>query len=477
MTTLVFVHGWSVTNTSTYGALPRQLQAQAAAEGMALNVTDIWLSEYVSFDDAVTMPDVVRAFDHALRDLHLRDASFACITHSTGGPVVREWLRAQRERPHALSTIRLTHLMMLAPANFGSALAQLGKSILSRVRAWAGGVEPGRRILDWLELGSAESLSLNLDHIHGADPSERDQFLFVLTGDRPDRTLYDHINTYTGEDGSDGVVRMAAANLNARHAVLARESGGTPDTLALNVTTAPRTAFKLIPGASHSGTDQGIMASTPTATVDALLRCMQVRDGDSYRRLCDAFDSENAQRDTQRVELESVGPFPARVHIHDPRSMLVVRLTDEGGEPLAGARWLLKAGTPPNPDWMPQGFMLDRQANSRHGHVITFLLNHALLAGAPRIADPESSRRTLRAATSGHRPYSATIEPGDLSGLVHHAIATTAAKDDLFQILAPHQTTVLDVVLPRLVREGVFRLTQSPEPRDFSHPEIGAIVP
>ena len=71
MTTLVFVHGWSVTNTATYGLLPERLQAQAATAGMVLNVADIWLSKYVSFDDVVTMPDVVRAFDHALRDLHL----------------------------------------------------------------------------------------------------------------------------------------------------------------------------------------------------------------------------------------------------------------------------------------------------------------------------------------------------------------------------------------------------------------------
>jgi hypothetical protein len=477
MTTLVFVHGWSVTNTSTYGGLPLQLQAQAASAGVTLHVADIWLSEYVSFDDAVTMADVVRAFDHALRDLHLQDASFACITHSTGGPVVREWLRAQRERPQAFSTIRLTHLMMLAPANFGSALAQLGKGVLGRLRAWADGVEPGQRILDWLELGSAESLSLNLDHIHGDDPAERGQFLFVLTGDRPDRSLYDHLNSYTGEDGSDGVVRMAAANLNACHAVLAMESRTDSSTLALNVTTGPRVAFKLIADASHSGSDQGVMASAPAATVDALLRCMQVRDATGYQVLCDAFDVENAQRDTHRVEMESVGPFPSRVHIHDPRSMLIVRLTDEGGEPLIGARWLLKAGTPPNPDWMPQGFMLDRQANSRQRHVVTFFLNHALLAGSPRVADPFNNRRTLRAATGNHRPYSASVEPRDLDGLVHHALAATAAKDDLFQIIAPHQTTVLDVILPRLVWEGVFRLTQVLEPHDFSHPVPGNAVP
>ena len=52
MTTLVFVHGWSVTNTSSYGQLPSQLKQQAAAAGLSLTLTDIWLSEYVSFDDA-----------------------------------------------------------------------------------------------------------------------------------------------------------------------------------------------------------------------------------------------------------------------------------------------------------------------------------------------------------------------------------------------------------------------------------------
>jgi pimeloyl-ACP methyl ester carboxylesterase len=207
MTTLVFVHGWSVSNTSTYGQLPRHLQQQATAAGLPLTLADIWLSEYVSFDDAVTMRDLVRAFDHALRDLHLLDASFACITHSTGGPVVREWARAQRDKPAIYSTIRLSHLVMLAPANFGSALAQLGKGMLGRLKSWFAGVEPGQRILDWLELGSAESLSLNLDYIHSDDPVTRGQFQFVLIGDRPDRSLYDHLNSYTGEDGSDGVVR------------------------------------------------------------------------------------------------------------------------------------------------------------------------------------------------------------------------------------------------------------------------------
>ena len=478
MTTLVFVHGWSVTNTSTYGQLPQQLQQQAAAAGLTLTLADIWLSEYVSFDDAVTMPDLVRAFDHALRDLHLLDASFACVTHSTGGPVLREWLRAQRDKPATHSTIRLSHLVMLAPANFGSALAQLGKGMLGRLKSWFAGVEPGQRILDWLELGSAESLSLNLDYIHSDDPVKRGQFLFVLTGDRPDRKLYDHLNSYTGEDGSDGVVRIAAANLNAHHAVLSPQANtrGDTDTLALNLSRSPRCAFKLVAGAAHSGDELGIMASAAAATVQAILRCLQVRSGDDYEGLCDAFERENAARDADKVELEPAGPFAPRVHIHDPRSLLIVRLTDEAGEPLNGAGFLLTAGAQASANLLPDGFMLDRQANSKQRTTISLFLDHSLLAGDARVADPRNSRKTLRPAVASHRPYGASVQPVDLSGLVHHALARSATDDDLFAMLGPHQSTVLDVVLPRKIHEGVFRLTQTLTPEDFHKPVPGVPI-
>jgi hypothetical protein len=479
MTTLIFVHGWSVTNTSTYGQMPQQLQQQSATAGLALTLADIRLSEYVSFDDAVTMPDLVRAFDHALRDLHLFDATFACITHSCGGPVVREWLRAQRDKPATHSTIRLSHLVMLAPANYGSALAQLGKGMLGRLKSWFAGVDPGQRILDWLELGSAESLSLNLDGIHSDDLVKRGQFQFVLTGDRPDRKLYDQLNSYTGEDGSDGVVRIAAANLNAQHAVLSPQADGHAevDTLTLTLTRSPRCAFKLIAGAAHSGEDVGIMTSAAPATVQAILRCLQIRDASAYASLCDAFERENAARDADKVELEPAGPFTPRVHIHDPRSLLIVRLADEAGEPLTGAGFLLTAGKPASADLLPPGFMLDRQANSKQPATISLFLDYSLLAGDARVADPGNTRRTLRPAVASHRPYGASVRPVDLGGLVHHAMAQSAAGDDLFAMLGPHQTTVLDVVLPRKVHEGVFRLTRKLTTQDFSKPAAGPVIP
>ena len=478
MSTLVFVHGWSVTSTATYGQMPQRLQQRAAALGLPLTLRDIWLGEYVSFDDAVTVDDLVRAFDHALRDLHLLEPGFACITHSTGGPVVREWLRAQREKPGRYSTIRLTHLVMLAPANFGSALAQLGKGVLGRIKAWFDGVEPGQRILDWLELGSAASLSLNLDRIHGADPVAGDRYEFVLIGDRPDRSLYDHLNSYTGEDGSDGVVRLAAANLNAQHAVLSTQAttGNAVDALSLYLTRGPRCAFKLIAGAAHSGTSLGILASALPATIEAIVRCLGVRSAADYAQLCDAFDRENAVRDADKVELEPAGPFAPRVHIHDPRSLLIVRLTDEAGEPLTDAGLLLTAGMPPSADLLPPGFLIDRQANSHQRTSVSLFLNYSLLAGDARVADPRNPRKTLRPAVQPHRPYGARVQPADLTGLVHHVLATSAAADDLFTAIGPHQTTVLDVVLPRKVHEGVFRLTQNLAPEDFRHPVPGNVI-
>ncbi|TAM03703.1 MAG: phospholipase, partial [Rhodanobacter sp.] len=299
---------------------------------------------------------------------------------------------------------------------------------------------------------------------------------FVLIGDRPDRALYDHLNSYTCEDGSDGVVRLAAANLNARHAVLSPQGDGASNLLMLNLNRGPRCAFKMIPGVAHSGDAHGIMAHAAPDTVQAILRCLSIRDAASYTALCDAFDAENAARDTDKVELEPAGPFAPRVHIHDPCSMLIVRLTDAAGEPLTDAGFLLTAGTPASADLMPAGFMLDRQANSKQHTTFSLFLNYSLLAGDARVADPRNSRKTLRPAVVSHRPYGANVQPVDLTGLVHHAIAQSQAGDDLFSMLGAHQTTVLDVVLSRKIHEGVFRLTQTLTPQDFRKPVPGPVI-
>lgn len=66
---LLFVHGWSVTSTSTYGKLPKVLCKNAAKHNLDIDIKNIWLGKYISFHDEVTMSDLIRALEQALHDV------------------------------------------------------------------------------------------------------------------------------------------------------------------------------------------------------------------------------------------------------------------------------------------------------------------------------------------------------------------------------------------------------------------------
>lgn len=236
---VVFLHGWGV-RSPDYGALPEWL-----GEQMGASVVDIWLSDYITYSDSVTMGDLVDAFERA-RQENFPGVPFACVTHSTGGPLARQWLASYGAEG------LLTHLVMLAPPHHGSALAQLGKGRLSRMALWLGHREPGEQILNWLELGSLESWRLN--HEMERPPA----FLFSLIGSAIDSKLYDHLNSYTGERGSDGVVRAAAANLN--YNLIELKQMGPQLHVTAKRRSAP-SAFGILPGLSHGGSTMGILSS------------------------------------------------------------------------------------------------------------------------------------------------------------------------------------------------------------------------
>ncbi len=500
---LVFVHGWSVTSTATYGQLPARLKHEAQRRGgPALDVHHLYLGEYVSFHDEVRVEDIAHAFDGALAEVlarHGKGRRCVCITHSTGGPVVREWLDRCIVRKGKLGRCPISHLIMLAPANFGSALAQLGKGRIGAIKAWFDGVEPGRRVLDWLELGSPASCALNLRWVHdypalkltrGANPV----FPFVLTGDAIDRKLYDHLNAYTGEMGSDGVMRVAATNLNATHVVLRQPAPRRGEALAgarkrlrvlelESTASAMPTAFKIVPGKSHSGSTMGIMASVrdddePDATVAAILACLEVHDARGYERLRRGFDAENAahQAPGRRLEIERVPVLPDRKYILDPCSMVVFRLFDSTARRAPDVNVLLTAGPADSPDQLPRGFLVDRQANLRQPANLTFYLNHAVLAGCPPIPGPDG--RIERAALVPRPPYGLRIDPRHRDRFVEYWQAALAGSmQDLLPLIRPNETTLVDVHLSRVVHENVFRFTtRLAPPVDFKNVKPGGIA-
>ena len=479
--TLVFVHGWSVTHTRTYGALPERLAAEARAAGEELRIEHVWLSRYVSFHDQVRMSDLAFAMQRAVeRDLAAVLKSrerFAVITHSTGGPVVRTWWYEYFARRG--ENCPMSHLIMLAPANFGSALAQLGKSRVSRLRSWVKGVEPGQGVLDWLEHGSAESWNLNEAWIRGqfGDQTGRTVFPFVLTGQSITRALYDHLNSYTGEVGSDGVVRAAAANLNASYVRLQQRGAITGEGIPLQAVggapRAPGSAFRLIGGASHWGAERGIMESVPPGAggppapvADAIRRCLAVDTPAQYARLCRQFGDETLEVSTnERVEVEKIRLLPDRTHIHDAMSLVIFRLRDGDGYPVEDFDLLL-TGEGDSPDRLPAGFLADRQRNLRSRNVLTFYFNHAVMVGCPEVRDPRDPAHVLRDRQRGIDVLGLRVTARPAEGFVHYLPAYYRARKPLLdRLIRAHETALVDIVLRRVVHKGAFEIHPATEDR------------
>lgn len=462
---IIFVHGWSVTHTNTYGDLPKWLGQQVPEAG----IQNIYLGKYISFVDTVTADDIARAFQQAVEDT-LGDKAkdgFACITHSTGGPVVRLWMTLFYGAN--LGACPMKHLIMLAPANHGSALAQLGRGTLSRLKGLTEGVEPGQRVLDLLELGSEQSWALNLTWL-SYDCAAAGIFCFVLTGQAIDRKFYDHLNSYTGEPGSDGVVRVCGANMN--YSLLQLHQNGSNLEVDLSKRRL-RTALGVLPGRSHSGDDMGIIRSVTMdnaskhPTAKWVLRCLEVDSAEEYAVACDELDAVTAktQKD-ERVE-EQKKIFGTKRYITSRYSMLVFKFVDDRGDTLSDYDLFITGGPKYSPDDLPEGFFVDRQRNKRNPGKLTYYLDHDVL------------RRGLNKAKMegriGFRVVARPIE--DKQALAfYRPIEFQSDEDSLVDLLRPNETLMIEVKMQRWVDARVFQIEGKLTPSPIEKTPLGRTV-
>jgi hypothetical protein len=484
---VVFVHGWSVRSTDTYGKLPDRLKAEASAAGIELDVNHVYLSKYVSFRDEVRVEDIARGIETAIKaEPAIRTAVDAgtkliIITHSTGGPVAREWW--YRFYVKTKQVCPMSHLIMLAPANFGSALAQLGKSTISRLKSWTESVQPGQGVLDWLELGSSASWDLNEAWIRQqpAWANENPVYQFVLTGQKIDRAMYDYVNSYTGETGSDGVVRVTSANLNATYVKLVQRRADTTvlerdwrqTTLAVSggVRKAPPTALAVLLGMAHSGKDIGIMRSVKMSgdhvTVNAILECLTVTNAATYSRVVERFQQmTNETQAAEREEKEDWLLFE-NTRIHPKTTQVIVRVSDDSGYPLRDMDVLLTAWDPghanpefqtPSANQLPKGFLLDVQRNKVTPNCLTFYLNYEELQKAKGLGIQINPRPTPELKARPKDDFFVHYLPG----------AFGTDRKNLSDILLPNQTLLVDIVMLRVVRSGIFRVTTDTAAKDFT---------
>jgi len=461
---LIFVHGWSVTTTATYGQLPEALAEVAALAGLDISIEHIHLGKYVSFRNEVNLDDIARGFDQALRELPNNQHQlqpFSCITHSTGGPVVRHWID-QFYGADKLGQLPLRHLVMLAPANHGSALAVLGQKRVSRISSWFKHIEPGLRILDWLSLGSIGQRTLNRNALD-FNYVGNDVYPFVLAGQGIDRELYDFINSYLVEPGSDGVVRVAGANMNYRFFALKQSNEVLSDEplitrLVYDKEKPLRTSTPVPIGVyrqySHSGPNKGIMFSvekTPGVlqpVVADIVKCLQVENEADYQRRSEQLAELTKTEQTAHHGEESVERY----------AMLIFHIHDDQGNHFSHDDYdiLLLGGSDYQPYELPKGFFIDRQMNRTTSNLVYYI-------DADRMHEIKDGQFGIRVVA----------QPD--SGFAYYCMAEFRSDGvSLAQVLVVNQTTYVDITVKRCVDRNVFRFARGDESRgDFDGVLVG----
>ena len=192
----------------------------------------VYLLNYASMDDHSVFEDFADKLDEDYEKLFGTERiDVAC--HSTGALVVRLWLslhyrRQKQSRRKPRSPVE--HLLMFAPANFGSDLAKMGQSFLGKFRSTffnthakeGDFLESGKHVLQGLEPASPFQWNLSLQDLHGEsffNPALGEKnvcFPFVFAAGRGYTGLQARVIEARKKPGTDGTVRICGTSLNTR---------------------------------------------------------------------------------------------------------------------------------------------------------------------------------------------------------------------------------------------------------------------
>lgn len=248
---IVIIHGWS----DNYSSMKNKFGNWLESQGHSMHYIN-----YNSLEDCATLEDIAEGLYEELKRngtvknlLEGSGRTLNFITHSTGALVVRQMLRQYAWLPDGGIAARVARIIFLAPANFGSPLAHKAASVLGRIAKGNKDLEDfgevGKKILQALELASPKQWELaDFDlfnangTLYGADKIRG----YVLTGN----TGYtDIIRSFVNEDGTDGTIVVAGANLNSRKYILdfvhGKEGVGWHGSL-------PELPFAVYSGLNHS---------------------------------------------------------------------------------------------------------------------------------------------------------------------------------------------------------------------------------
>lgn len=494
MKPIVLIHGYSAESPTPdpasiekiYGSLPQRLRD-------SYDVVEVDLSRYVSLNDSVSIADIARGLNRALLEQHpgLLESGFHVVIHSTGALVVRTWIRLFSPKP---SPIR--NLIYLAGANLGSGWASIGQGQVARWGRFVfeRGAQRGVKVLQSLELGSSPTIDLHLDLTRGDSRMVEDYQVqeFVIIGTQADASWFEFPVRYAHEDGSDGVVRVAAANLNfnyfeigpkkdvellpwpAIHTAIQAASvkGDFPEYYEVKATSAAGKDRPLVPcgipyRCAHTGDKMGIVSGSITQEqVERMLKLAletAERTPAAWQRAVAAYDRETAQTFDNARNMQKPGLFNFLAdprNQYDPHAQVAIRLHDQDGLPIPIASSDIffvsnqqEKGTTPI-----QTLIQDTSVSGGSRNVILFYLR------VKKFDRKEQDWIDQLADVFDFALEITAIEPAapQQDPLVAYLpLRIPLNRRQLTSLIQPHRTTIIDVTLLRLSAPQIYQLIKS----------------
>lgn len=482
---IVIVHGWS-DKSDSFKPLANFLQ------GKGFQTLNLFLADYLSMEDEVTIDDAAKAMQravHASVQNGQLTLPFDLIVHSTGGLVSRAWLSTYYTGV-AQDKMPVQRLVMLAPANFGSALASVGQTILGRVvKGWGHGFHTGTQMLNGLELGSPFQWELALRDLFNLDNSNAQTIYgadlvwpFVLVG----TMAYQHgLRQMVSEHGADGTVRVAAANLNAFGVTLdfTRDNAQTaPGKSANNIKGAPKSAT-LVPWTSRYGDMRfplAVMKRRDHASItdpsskgddesdqdqqlfqDFLLSALNCSDYAAYQQIGKDWDiHSDSVQDQVGGDNDHHTHFQLNVFVVDEHQKPVTDYMIEFFAANSAQNIDLTKATDDSIGFFHNKLISDIHKNKQNEALRTIYIDRKCLFDL--IYDEASGlaldevRMSISAAAPGENvSYFDRIEGARGEFVVH-------TKDDLSRWLRRNTTHFLKIVIPREPSNDVFKLKRYP---------------
>lgn len=482
---VLLIHGWSATDKS-------MAKVGTLLTGHGYETRDVYLGGYPSMDDDVRIEDSGRRLHTVIADLQAEGslpAKFHVVVHSTGALVARWWMAEFYPRGGA----PVVNFLMLAPANFGSPLATIGKSTLGRLtKGFTNGFQTGTNFLNALELASQFQEDLTLRDRLSVDGSTDSPYSdggtrpFVIVGADP---IFG--TGILGEKAWDGTVRIATANIDPRGVTVDFTKGSIlePEFTAWTRRGPDNTPFAVIPDRSHLSILKPVAKESASKDPDIagrledlILQALSTKTAPAYRKV--ASDWADICLETRKLAQDGDEADALRERVFGRAKadgsrfrefyQIVVEAVDHTGLPVDDFSIWLTAPKKTKETQFRAGHSVtqieidaqlsliqDAHENTCHKNRLSLHVDRReLLASFLRDRIPPSYEASLAAGITAASPGK-RIGYFDLDGKEHSALIRlraleTGDEEKGKRFLRRYSTHFIRVILPRVARDDVF---------------------